>query len=106
MQYQIVCRNYQQCAVRNEFRRVPSPVLQITHGDESNSERISDIGLSRWISARDFCNADELGCREAIKHVDELLGCFHTSWVWLNMVYGYWLIQIDWRLMDHEDNGP
>ena len=58
------------------------------------------------VSARDFCNADELGCREAIKHVDELLGCFHTSWVWLNMVYGYWLIQIDCRLMEHEDNGP
>ena len=26
--------------------------------------------------------------------------------VWLNMVYGYWLIQIDCRLMEHEDNGP
>ena len=25
MQCQIVCRNYQQCAVRNKFRRVPSP---------------------------------------------------------------------------------
>lgn len=72
----------------------------------TNGSSISDIGLSRWISARDFCNADELGCREAIKHVDELLGCFHTSWVWLNMVYGYWLIQIDCRLMEHEDNGP
>ena len=56
----------------------------------TNGSSISDIGLSRWISARDFCNADELGCREAIKHVDELLGCFHTSWVWLNMVL--WLL--------------
>lgn len=106
MQCQIVCRNYQQCAVRNKFRRVPSPNPSLLVAATTNGSSISDIGLSRWISARDFCNADELGCREAIKHVDELLGCFHTSWVWLNMVYGYWLIQIDCRLMEHEDNGP
>ena len=76
----------------------------ITHTTTPPARKLPDIHLDIVLVV--FCGgAIGTAIRYAFAQIPAA-GSFHTSWVWLNMVYGYWLIQIDCRLMEHEDNGP